>query len=60
MERVFHEMGIGSVRCIHDYYQSKIINYHNKLLEESKSLNWEYNNISIPIKTETFCLDSIE
>lgn len=60
MERVFHEMGLGSVRCIHDYYQTKVITYHQKLLEECKSLNWEYNNISFQIKTETFALDTIE
>lgn len=60
MERVFHEVGLGSVRCIHDYYQIKVIKYHEKLLEECKSLNREYINLSFQIKSETFDLDSIE
>lgn len=59
MERVFHEMNIGSVLCLHDYYQSRVVRYHEKLLEECKALNWEYNNISIPIKTEALALDTI-
>ncbi|KAK6626109.1 hypothetical protein RUM43_006414 [Polyplax serrata] len=60
MERVFHEMGLGSVRCIHEYYQSKVISYHQKLLEECKALNFEYNNISFNIKAEPFALDTID
>lgn len=59
MERVFHDMNIGSVRCIHKYYQNRVIKYHEKILEECKNLNCEYNNISIPIKTEALALDTI-
>lgn len=59
MERVFHEMNIGSVRCIHDYYQNKVINFHEKILEECKTLNAEYSSISIPIKSEALTLDTI-
>lgn len=56
--RVFQEMNIGSVFCLNEYYQRNIVKYHEKILQECKALNLEYNNISIPIKSE-ISLDAI-
>ncbi|CAL1539764.1 unnamed protein product [Lymnaea stagnalis] len=46
IERVFHEMGLGSVTCIHDFYQMRILAYRQKLEDQCQTLMSEYNRLS--------------
>ena len=50
MEQVFYEMGIGSVTELHDFYQSRIVNYHSNTLASCKQLLKEYNKLKEPMK----------
>lgn len=59
MERVFADMGVGSVRELHSYYQERIILRHEKLLEECRSLNLEYCSLALNVKPDVLHLDSI-
>lgn len=52
MERVFAEMGLGSVRGLHDYYQNNVIKRHQTLLDECQVLSLEYANLPPQIKSE--------
>nr|CAD7575606.1 unnamed protein product [Timema californicum] len=42
VERVFHEMGLGSILNLHDFYQTRIIHYHNFLKEGCISKTQSY------------------
>ncbi|CAG2059810.1 unnamed protein product [Timema podura] len=42
VERVFHEMGLGSILNLHDFYQTRIIRYHNFLKEGCISMTQSY------------------
>nr|CAD7263783.1 unnamed protein product [Timema shepardi] len=42
VERVFHEMGLGSILNLHDFYQTRIIHYHNILKEGCISKTQSY------------------
>ncbi|KAL3280116.1 hypothetical protein HHI36_017621 [Cryptolaemus montrouzieri] len=45
IERVLVEIGMGGVKGIHDYYQSRVIKYINVLYGRSKELSDHYNNL---------------
>ena len=48
MERVFHELGLGDTSVIHDFYQSRIINYHTHLTERCQSLKRDFDRMKNP------------
>ncbi|NP_001089724.1 SPT7 like, STAGA complex gamma subunit isoform X1 [Xenopus laevis] len=48
MEQVFHEMGIGSVLSLQKFWQQRIKDYHTYMLQVSKQLSEEYENIVHP------------
>ncbi|XP_030051639.1 STAGA complex 65 subunit gamma [Microcaecilia unicolor] len=50
MEQVFHEMGIGSVLSLQQFWQQRIKDYHSYMLQVSKQLSEEYENIVHPEK----------
>jgi hypothetical protein len=45
VERVFYEMGIGSVRTLHEFYQTRVLKYHERMLRECNSLHDEYASL---------------
>lgn len=49
VEQVYHEMGIGSVIEIHDFYQSRIINHHASMQQTCAQLMAEYEKLKQPI-----------
>ncbi|XP_061183989.1 STAGA complex 65 subunit gamma-like isoform X2 [Saccostrea echinata] len=49
VEQVYHEMGIGSVTNIHDFYQSRIINHHTSMQQTCAQLMTEYEKLKQPI-----------
>lgn len=49
IEQVFHEIGLGSVKCLHDFYQSHIIAYHENMEHTCQQLMSEYEKIKLPI-----------
>ncbi|XP_071995846.1 STAGA complex 65 subunit gamma [Engystomops pustulosus] len=48
MEQVFHEMGIGSVLSLQQFWQHRIKDYHTYMLQVSKQLSEEYEKIVHP------------
>jgi hypothetical protein len=48
MERVFYEMGVGSVRTLHGFYQTRVLKYHERILQECNTLHNEYANLALP------------
>ncbi|XP_059163156.1 STAGA complex 65 subunit gamma-like [Physella acuta] len=46
VERVFHEMGVGSVQSVHEFYQQRVINYRDRMEEQCRLLMAEYNKLS--------------
>ncbi|XP_029448799.1 STAGA complex 65 subunit gamma [Rhinatrema bivittatum] len=50
MEQVFHEMGVGSVLSLQRFWQHRIKDYHSYMLQVSKQLSEEYENIIHPAK----------
>lgn len=46
MERVFFEMGLGSVTSLHDFYQTRIIAYREEKKLECLKLMDEYKQCS--------------
>uniref|UniRef100_A0A0B6Z4R9 Bromodomain associated domain-containing protein n=1 Tax=Arion vulgaris TaxID=1028688 RepID=A0A0B6Z4R9_9EUPU len=46
IERVFHEMGMGSVTSLHDFYNQRIVAYHNKIKQQCQSVMSEYSALS--------------
>ena len=49
MERVFHEMGIGSITELHGFYRTRVIKYHESMLERCNALQDEYASMSLPV-----------
>lgn len=49
VEQVYHEMGIGSVTDIHDFYQSRVINHHASMQQTCAQLMAEYEKLKQPI-----------
>ena len=48
MEQVFHELGIGSPRVLHEYYQQNIIQYHQRVFTSCQQLAADYERIRTP------------
>jgi len=48
MEQVFHEMDIGPTTALYDFYQTRILNYHEHLVSQCEQLQLEYERISNP------------
>lgn len=48
MERVFYEMGVGSVRTLHEFYQTRVLKYHERMLQECNTLHNEYASLALP------------
>ncbi|KAG8431478.1 hypothetical protein GDO86_018576 [Hymenochirus boettgeri] len=48
MEQVFHEMDVGSVLSLQKFWQHRIKDYHTYMLQVSKQLSEEYENIVHP------------
>lgn len=46
IERVFYEMGLGSITCLNDFYQQRILAYHKKKEEQCQLLMAEYNRLN--------------
>ncbi|CAG5125878.1 unnamed protein product [Candidula unifasciata] len=46
IERVFHEMGMGSVTCLRDFYKQRVLQYHDKVQQQCQALTAEYNALS--------------
>ena len=49
IEQVFHELGIGSVTCLHDFYQKRVLNYHQHMEELCQQLDTEYEKLKEPM-----------
>lgn len=49
MERVFYEMGVGSVRTLHEFYQTRVLKYHERVLNKCASLHDEYSSLAVPV-----------
>ncbi len=45
IERVFHEMGIGRPRNLHEFYQNRIVKYHEHLLHVYQKLQDAYSQL---------------
>lgn len=58
MCQVFAEMGLGSITTLHDFYQTRILHYHENMVETCQQLSQEYNKLKHPLenKQETFTL----
>lgn len=52
MERVFHEMGFGSMTSMHDFYQKRVLQYRDKCEARSLSLVQQYRALLPTLKTE--------
>ncbi|XP_046676176.1 STAGA complex 65 subunit gamma-like [Homalodisca vitripennis] len=52
MERVFHEMGLGSVTRLHDFYQSRVLQYRDQCQEKCQKLVQQYEALLPTIKRE--------
>ena len=48
MVQVFHEMGIGDPRVLHDFYQTRVVNYHHNMLQSCENLKREYERVKNP------------
>ena len=44
MERVFHEMGLGSVSDLQTFYQQRVLNYHKRLIQQCETLMSQHNS----------------
>lgn len=49
IEQVFHELGIGSVTRLHDFYQKRVLNYHQHMEELCQQLDSEYEKLKEPM-----------
>ncbi|KAJ9580648.1 hypothetical protein L9F63_024171 [Diploptera punctata] len=49
MERVFYDMGIGSMTVLHEFYQRRVLRYHKRMLEICNVLQEEYAGLSLPV-----------
>ncbi|XP_067140328.1 STAGA complex 65 subunit gamma isoform X1 [Centruroides vittatus] len=53
IEQVFHEAGIGSITTLHNFYQSRMIDYHKFLFQTCQQLLEEYERLRTPeMKTD--------
>ncbi|TRY55302.1 hypothetical protein DNTS_013459 [Danionella cerebrum] len=50
MEQVFHEVGIGSVLALQQFWQVRIKDYHSYMIQVSKELSEEYERLVNPEK----------
>lgn len=50
IERVFQEIGLGSVTNLHTFYQNRIVNYHQNLLQQCQDLEEECERLKTPEK----------
>ncbi|XP_012693574.1 STAGA complex 65 subunit gamma [Clupea harengus] len=50
VEQVFHEVGIGSVLALQRFWQGRIKDYHNYMLQVSRELSEEYERVVNPEK----------
>ena len=48
MEQVFHEMGIGSVTKLHEFYHTRVLKYHEHMQETCQNLLEEYEKAKNP------------
>lgn len=49
MERVFYEMGVGSVKTLHGFYQTRVLKYHEMMINKCNSLQDEYASLALPV-----------
>jgi hypothetical protein len=49
MERVFYEMGAGSVGTLHGFYQTRVLRYYERVLNKCASLHDEYSSLAVPV-----------
>ena len=49
MEHVFYEMGVGSVRTLHGFYQTRVLRYYEQVLNKCSSLHDEYSSLAVPV-----------
>ncbi|KAL2099417.1 hypothetical protein ACEWY4_005897 [Coilia grayii] len=52
VEQVFHEVGIGSVMALQRFWQSRIKDYHNYMLQVNRDLSEEYERVVNPEKAQ--------
>ena len=48
MEQVFHEMGLPGTTALYDFYQHRVINYHQNMIQQCQQLMEEYERLSNP------------
>ena len=46
---MFHELNIGSVTCLHDFYQKRILNYSGHMEDLCRQLDTEYEKLKEPM-----------
>ncbi|KAL5011540.1 hypothetical protein ScPMuIL_010091 [Solemya velum] len=49
IEQVFHEMGIGSVKNLHDFYQTRVIQYRFNMEQTCQQLMADYKKLKQPV-----------
>jgi len=53
IEEVFHEMGLGSVTSLHDFYHSRIIKHQKNIEKTCQQLMAEYEKLKQPTMIKT-------
>ncbi|XP_078686244.1 STAGA complex 65 subunit gamma-like isoform X5 [Branchiostoma floridae x Branchiostoma belcheri] len=48
MEQVFHEMGVGSITSLQTFWQTRMVDYHGFLQQQSRQLAEEYERVTNP------------
>ncbi|ESO89437.1 hypothetical protein LOTGIDRAFT_165034 [Lottia gigantea] len=48
IEQVYHEIGFGSITCLHDYYQTRVVRYRENLERQCHLLAQEYEKLQEP------------
>ncbi|KAK6172610.1 hypothetical protein SNE40_016230 [Patella caerulea] len=48
IEQVYHEIGLGSVKRLHEFYQTRIINYRENMEKQCQQLMVEYEKLQEP------------
>jgi len=48
MERVFHEMGTGSMLSVHTHYTKQVLQYHERTLQACEELRDKYTRLTSP------------
>jgi hypothetical protein len=49
MEHVFYEMGVGSIRNLHGFYQTRVLRYYEQVLNRCTALHDEYASLVVPV-----------